>query len=375
MKILVAHVPAGSGHERAAQAVLAGVTHFNHTIDTVLLDAIQGADPYYQWAFTQGYTGLIDRAPFLWGLMYYLTDCPILTRLSQKLHRLENARHGKGLEKLLLSAQPDVIIATHFFPIEVAAFLKRTGRLSSRVIAVITDYLPHALWIAPGVDQYVVGFPETKEELIKRGVEQKQISVLGIPIDPKFSKQNDRVNLAKRLGLMAGCFTVLIASGGLGTGPIVSLVKTLSRVKEKMQLLVVTGKKASLFKPLSALSPRIPHSMKVYGFVYNMDELMDLADLMLTKPGGLSCMEALAKGLPLLLVSPIPGQESRNGWLLSKMGVAMAAQRLQSVPILIEKLRREPQRLQALAEKGKAAARPHAALEIAALAVQGISQR
>lgn len=86
-------------------------------------------------------------------------------------------------------------------------------------------------------------------------------------------------------------------------------------------------------------------------------------------------MEALAKGLPLLLVSPIPGQESRNGWLLSKMGVAMAAQRLQSVPILIEKLRREPQRLQALAEKGKAAARPHAALEIAALAVQGISQR
>lgn len=375
MKILVAHVPAGSGHERAAQAVVAGFAQFNHTIDAVLLDAIQGGDPYYRWAFTQGYTRLISQAPFLWGLMYYLTDCPILTRLSQKLHRLENARHGKGFEKLLLSAQPDAIIATHFFPIEVAAFLKRTGRLSSRVIAVITDYLPHALWIAPGVDRYVVGFPETKEELIKRGVAPEQISVLGIPIDPKFSKQNDRVNLAKRLGLMAGCFTVLIASGGLGTGPIVSLVKTLGRVKEKMQLLVVTGKNASLFKRLSTLGPQTPHSMKVYGFVHNMDELMDLADLMLTKPGGLSCTEAMAKGLPFVLICPIPGQESRNGWLLSKMGVAAWAGGLQNLPGILLKLRREPQRLQTLAEKGKAAARPHAALEIAALAVQGISPK
>lgn len=370
MKIVVAHVPAGSGHERAAQAVMAGLIQMNAQVQPLLLNAAQKADRTYQWAFTRGYQMLIDHAPGLWALMYYATDCAWLTSLWRRLHRLQNAWHGKGLEEFLVSAQPDTFVATHFFPVEVAAFLKRSRRISSTVIAVITDYLPHTLWIAPGVDRYIVGFLETKEELIRRGVKAQQISVLGIPIDPKFSQRNDRVAVAQRLGIDPKGCTILIGSGGFGTGPIASLVQSLGRLKEKVQLLIVTGKNASLFKRLSSLNRKIPHVLKIYGFIHNMDELMDVSDLMITKPGGLSCSEALAKGLPLILISPIPGQESRNAQLLSQKQIAAVAPRLSRICQIIERMRRDQGGLSAWAQRAREAARPNAALEIATLATQ-----
>ncbi len=369
MKILITHVPAGSGHEKAAEAIFVALRKIRPEAEVTLLNGLEGMSSGYQWCFTQGYLGLIHRFPFLWGAAYHLADLQGLAWAAYKLHRLSNASHGKILEGIVLRYQPDVFISTHFFPAEVASFLKLRGRLSARLITVITDFLPHNVWICPGTDTYVVGSDVTRKELMARAVEEEKIRVLGIPIDPKFSRRSDRRSLAQRLGVDPERFTVLICSGGFGTGPMEQLFRILSAVSKPLQALIVTGKNTALFHRLKGLRPSIPHTLKIYGFVDNMDELMDVSDLMITKPGGLSCAEAMAKGLPMILASPIPGQEARNAQVVQRIGTAILAQRASRVPSLIQELRSDPARMRAMAQKGREASFPDAASNVARLAV------
>ncbi len=369
MKILVTHVPAGSGHEKAAEAICIALRQLRPEAETILLNGLEGMSSGYQWAFTQGYLNLIHRFPFLWGMAYHLLDLRGLAWAAYKLHRLSNASHGKNLEQIVLRYNPDVFIGTHFFPMEVASYLKLKGKLSARLITVITDTMPHNVWISPGIDAYVVAMDLTKEELIRRGVPPERIHVLGIPIDPKFSRRGDRREIAQRLGVDWEQFTLLICSGGFGTGPVEQLMQSLKNIREPLQALIVTGKNTALYHRVENLRASFPHSLKVYGFVNNMDELMDLSDLMVTKPGGLSCTEAMAKGLPMVLVAPIPGQEARNGRIIERLGAAVMAGPVEQAPALIKKLRADPARRQRMGELGRAASHPDAALAIARFAL------
>jgi len=369
MKILVVHVPAGAGHQRAAEAIAAALRERKVSAEVIVWDALLGTNRIYRWSFTKGYLRLIHQAPLLWGIAYHLTDIKIFRGPIQWLHRISNRSHGKHFEKYLIETQPDVIVGTHFFPMEVAGRLKLERRISSRVITVITDYLPHALWVAPGIDLYVVAGQEARQELIMRGVANEKIRIVGIPVDPKFSENGSRPELVRRLSLRTDLFTVLIGSGGAGTGPIVALLKAFNSVRQQLQILIVVGRNDSLFRQLEALRPSMRHAVQVYGFVNNMDELMAVSDVVVTKAGGLTCTEALVKGVPLLLVAPIPGQETRNAQAMTRMGAALWANRMQEIPGMIENLIRHPETLKRMGERGRQNAAPQAALEISKLVV------
>lgn len=364
MRIVITHVPAGSGHEKAAQALAVAFHHLKPEAELIFLNALDQADRWYRWCFTQGYLNLVQRAPILWGGLYYLTDAHALMGPVQALHRFNNAQHGRALESFLLASRPDVVVGSHFFPMEVAAHLKKTARLTSRLITVITDYLPHTLWIAPGVDGYAVGSPQAKEELLARGIRADRIRVTGIPVDPKFKRKNDRNHLKNRLGLEAERFTLLIGSGGEGVGPVVSLVKALGHVQKPIQIVVVAGKNGPLLRTLENLKPTVPHPLKVCGFVDNMDELMEASDLMITKPGGLTCAEAMTKGLPLILISAIPGQEARNLRVLTSLGTAQAVHHLKEIPPMVEDLYKNPEPLERMRKRAAELCLPEAAFQI-----------
>ena len=368
MKIIVSHVPAGSGHEKAAEAISGALRRIRPDADVSVLNALEGMNPAYQWAFTDGYLDIIHKYPALWGLAYHSLDIKMLSGLAFWLHRTSNAMHGKSLETILLREKPDVFIGTHFFPMEVASSMKQEGKLDAKLITVITDYMPHNVWIAPRIDAYAAGMELTKKELMSRGIPEKKIYVTGIPIDSKFGKKLPRQTVAANLGLDPAQFTLLVVSGGYGTGPVAELVKALGRIKEPMQVIVVCGKNTALRKKLTLLQG-FPHKLIVYGFVDNMDELMDAADLLVTKPGGLSCTEAMAKGLPMVLVAPIPGQEARNAVIIERSGAAVLAGPIQKAPPIIEKLRSDPAQLAEMGRKGMASGKPDAAIEIARLAL------
>lgn len=369
MKILVMHVPAGSGHEKAAEAVAGAIRKLKPDAETTLMNGLEGMSSGYQWAFTQGYLNMIHKYPALWGAVYHLLDHRNLAWAAYKLHRLSNASHGKVLEGILTRLQPDLCIATHFFPAEVAAYLKQKGRLKAKLVTVITDYMPHNVWISPATDLYMVGAELTKEEMMRRGVPGEKIRVTGIPTDSKFGRRSERRVLAGRLGVDPELFTLLICSGGFGTGPVESLVNHLRKIPERLQALVVTGKNTPLYHRLETLRPSFPHDLKVYGFADNMDELMDLSDLFVTKPGGLSCTEAMVKGLPMVLVAPIPGQEARNGRIIERFGAAVMAGPVEKALAVIRELRADPARLQQMGRVGMTAGHPDAATVIGNLAL------
>ena len=368
MKILVTHVPAGSGHEKAAEAIAHAVRKMRPDAEVTLMNGLDGMPPRYQWAFTQGYLDVIHKYPALWGAAYHLLDLKWLVKAVPPLHRISNSIQGKALEEILMRHNPDVFICAHFFPAEVASHLKSTGRLKAKLITVITDYMPHNVWISPGTDAYVVGMEFTKQELIWRGVPEDRIHVLGIPTDPKFSRKGDRRALAARLGIDPEMFTLLICSGGFGTGPMEKLIEALRNIQEPLQALVVAGKNNALRAQVENLISSFPHKLHAYGFVDNMDELMSVSDLMVTKPGGLSCTEAMMKELPMVLVAPIPGQEARNAKIIEKFGAAVLAGPVEKAPAIIQELRGNPARLKEMGHRGSSAGRPNAAEETARLA-------
>ncbi len=369
MKILVVHVPAGAGHQRAAEAIGASFHDRRSSAEIIVWDALMGTNALYRWSFTKGYLRLIQQAPFLWGLAYHLTDIKTFSGIVGWIHRMSNRLHGNYFEKYLMETNPDVVIGTHFFPMEVAGRLKSEGKIRARLITVVTDYMPHALWMTPGIDAYVVASPQAKEELIVRRVPAEKIHLLGIPVDPKFQSDGNRPELIQRLGLDQKKFTVLIGSGGAGTGPIVSLVNSLAALSDSLQLLIVVGKNDSLFRKLESLRPSVKHMMRIYGFVNNMDELMGVSDLVISKAGGLTCTEALVKGVPLVLVAPIPGQETRNAEIITQLGAALWAKSVPEIPRIIQQLRNDPEILLKMRQKAREHGLPHAAEQITKLVV------
>lgn len=366
-KILVLYVPAGAGHQKAAEAVAIALSQRKSECAVTLMDALNRMPPRFSWSFKSGYLGMIQNFPWAWGLAYYGTDIRFLSRLSQWVHRLVNSLQGKWLEEIILEQKPDVIVSTHFFPADVAAYIKKKENLNLRAVTVVTDYLPHSIWIAENTDLYCAGSETTRKDLVERGVPNEKIVITGIPVDPKFAVALDRTATAKTLGISPEKFTLLICSGGFGTGPVKSLVESLRQVPERMQVLIVAGKNPELRRDLEALKPSIPHDLTVYGFVDNIDELMSVSDLLITKPGGLSCSEALAKQLPMILVFPIPGQEEHNAQVLEKAGTALRTNQVNELPGLIRRIRTEPAFRQQLIENGKTLRRPDAAEQIARL--------
>ncbi|MDD3374994.1 MAG: glycosyltransferase [Candidatus Omnitrophica bacterium] len=316
MKILLIHASAGAGHQKAAEAIYTSVK--KHTdFNVQLVDALDYTNSFYKKIYRKTYALLISKCPKAWGFFFWLADIRFLLRVVQGLRRFFNAINAQKLHQFLKKENFDYIISTHFFPNEVAAFLKRRGEITSKIICGVTDYDAHSIWVSQGVDRYCVACEHTKKTLVSLGVRSEEILITGIPTDEKFSQEYDRASLCDKLGLKKDIFTVLIATGSFGIGPIEEIIASLSG----FQRVVVCGHNKSLFNRLLKTKDDLT---KVYGFIDNMNEFMAVSDAMVTKPGGLSISEALVTGLVLIFFSAIPGQETNNIKVLKEYGVGVS---------------------------------------------------
>jgi processive 1,2-diacylglycerol beta-glucosyltransferase len=324
-KVLILYASAGHGHEKAAKALEETYKQLYPGRAVLCEDVLELASGFLGSFYESFYLWQIQKLPWLWGIFYHLLDIGPVYRLANAVRRVLNAAMSGRLETLLIRESPAVVLATHFLPIEVADHLKKKGRISSKLVAVVTDYLPHYIWTAPTVDFYVVAAEETREALALKGVDASKIKVLGIPVEPKFSKALSRSSLRERFGLSGQAFTVLVTSGGAGIGALALITGKLCEKDSQLQLMVVCGTNAELERNMRALAAR--HAgLKVFGFVNNMDELMEAADLVVGKGGGLTLTESFAKGKPVVLFRPVPGQESRNGRIVKKNSAGFVTQ-------------------------------------------------
>jgi processive 1,2-diacylglycerol beta-glucosyltransferase len=374
MRILIATVTAGAGHVAAAAALEEAARAENSHDVVERVDLVKFFSPLHRKVVSEGYVKLVERAPELWGMVFKKTDDPRLARRLNRIKRLFPGNSRARFERYLKQFKPDVVLCTHYSPLEALAHLKRKSvRRSSApgeknaplavpfVVSVVTDFEAHALWMDNCVDLYCVAAEETKARLVARGAVAENIVATGIPISAKFSAKLDRESVRKRLGLRDDLPIILVLSGGFGMGPVAEILAELDKVGQHFQTMVVTGRNEELRRELAAAERK--HPTHVLGFASNMHELMAIADLIITKPGGLTSSEALAMGKPLFILNPIPGQEAANSDFLLERGAAAKINRVEDLPFRIERLLGTPK----LAEMGvaaKALGRPNAAKAI-----------
>ena len=304
MKILVIHASAGAGHMKAAEAIRDGIQkHTGHTV--ILSDALDFSSPFYKKLYQKTYLFLISKLSFLWAFLFYLFDLPMMQPFVKIFRRFYNGIHFKRLEKYLVEEQFNYIFSTHFMSTEISAALKEKGHIVSYIITCVTDFDVHRFWLADGVDFYTVASDWTKEKMKKIGISEEKVLVTGIPVNERFQGPFNKPALQAALGLNPDMFTVLIATGSFGIGPIEQIIQSLKGI----QVVVVCGHGQKLYRRLNA---KQYENVRIFGLVDNMHELMAVVDVMVTKPGGLSISEALVCQLPLIFFNVIPGQERFN---------------------------------------------------------------
>jgi processive 1,2-diacylglycerol beta-glucosyltransferase len=362
MRVLIATVTAGAGHLAAAAALDEAWGAFRPEDTVERLDLEKFFSPLHRKIVSDGYVKIVEHAPELWGMMFAKTDTPKQARLLNRVRRLFPSKSRVRFARHLKKFRADVVLCTHYLPLETLSWLRRKkDALRPMAVSVVTDFEAHALWMEPCVDLYCVATEETKARLVARGARPETVVATGIPVSTRFSSKPDPRAVRKALGLRDDQPVFLVLSGGFGMGPVAEILIELDKVERPLQSVVVTGRNEPLRRELAAVDRK--HPTHVLGYASNMHELMAVADLIITKPGGLTSSEALAMGKPLFILNPIPGQEAANSDFLLERGAAVKVNRVEDLPFRIEQLLAS-KKLAAMAQAAKALGRPKAARAI-----------
>jgi processive 1,2-diacylglycerol beta-glucosyltransferase len=272
------------------------------------------------------------------------------------------------MEELVVNYKPDVIVCTQVLPCMFVAKLKEKLKINIPLIGVITDFGVHSYWTRPGVDIFIVPYPEMSKILLSRNIPRTAIYEYGIPIDRKFSKVNNRSELRRKFGLNPDLFTVLFMGGG--TGFCIDLLGTLKKCEEEklpLQIMLVAGENEDLKLEMEKMKELMSVPFFVFGFVDNVDEMMAASDLIVTKPGGLTIAESLVSSLPMILVRVIRGQEDNNLKFLLAKGVGVDGGKGEKVWPIIRDFLENPRKLKELKNKAREMAYPDSAVNISKL--------
>lgn len=310
------------------------------------------------------YGPTIRYNPSLYGRFFHMTD---RARSVAAVKTVAGPLVRKGLQRLITSVQPDVIVSIHPMLNHITVEALAELRIKVPFLTVVTDLISvHHAWYAPGADDYIVPTEQARCLYERRGLDTDKVHVLGMPIDPKFTLPlPGKEELRRKLGLNPCLPTVLLVGGGDGAGGLRSAVLAISQARLPVQLLVITGRNKRLFVHLQRLRAELKVPTKVFGFVNNMPEMMHAADVIVTKAGPGSICEALACNLPIILSGYVPGQEEGNVTFVTENGAGVLAR---THTELIDTLRRliKPGSplLQTQLENARRLSRPRASFEI-----------
>lgn len=363
-KVLIFYISRYSGHYQAAIAIEKGLIDVFGDVEVEKIDALSYTNPILEKIINKAYLEVIKKKPEFWGNIY---DNPNVMKKTKKardtLHRFNMSKVKKLIDKI----DPDAVFCTQAFPCGMVADYKRSGGPDIPLIGVLTDYAPHSYWIYDEVSYYAVPSDETARVLEKKGVPSEKIKVLGLPVDPKFKNNLDAKKIKQKLGLEEGLPTILIMGGSQGLGSVEDVVASFDDEKHDYQLLVVAGSNKKLYSRLERLINKNKNKkIQVLPFIENIDELMEVSDAVVTKAGGMTIAESLVKGLPLLIVNPIPGHERMNADYLVNVGAAIEIKE-DKIYEEINKLFDSKDILVRMREKIKEIARPESAIDIAKL--------
>jgi len=368
-RILILSASAGAGHVKAGQSLLTALRDNSRVKEVLHVDALDYATATLRWLYARGYVHCVRHAPTLFRKLYDVLDKPLEIDSSRVNSDLLQANK---LMRLVRDFSADAILATHFFPAAVVSSLKKRQLISSYLGVVVTDCDVHVTWLVANCDQYYVASEFTAQYLGCLGYGDLT-SVTGIPVSPVYAVPKDRRQLQQKYNLHPDLPTVLVSSGAFCLVPIEHTIKELLSAQPSLQVLALCGKNQELQRRIERLELTGANSnsidayrrLHVFGYVDQMDELMACSDVIVSKPGGLTVSEALARGVIFAIVNPIPGQEERNADFLLENGAAIRCNSELSLATRIVSLLADQDRCAAMRQNIARLARPRAAQDIA----------
>jgi processive 1,2-diacylglycerol beta-glucosyltransferase len=365
LRILVLSASVGAGHLRAAEAVELALRQIVPDATVRNVDVLEMTNRLFKRVYGQFYLDLVNKAPHALGYFYDMLDQPSSPKQrSDKLRLYLEKLNLKSFLKFLNAEPWDLVINTHFLPAEIIASLRQKNELDLPQVTATTDFETHRLWVNQPCDRYFTATQEGALYLQHWGVPAADTFVTGIPIHPVFSTPKDRATCIAKHGLAADRPIILQLSGGFGVGPIEKIFHGLLGVDQPIQLVTITGRNDKLKDQLSKIKTPDRHKVKVMGFTKEIDELMQTADLVVSKPGGLTTSEVLASGAVMVIVNPIPGQESRNSDYLLENGAAIKANNLATLGYKVNALLKDATRLDQLRANVRRIAKPRSAFDV-----------
>jgi processive 1,2-diacylglycerol beta-glucosyltransferase len=363
-RVLILSASAGAGHLRAAEALEVAARDAFPDLYVENHDVLALTNAVFRRLYAKTYLDLVNTAPHLLGMLYDWLDRPVENDFGERLRRRVQKLNLRKFEKLVCDGNWDLVISTHFLPVELISQLRTEGKLSVPQVTVCTDFATHRLWVNQPCERYFGATAEGAEYLEFFGVPARTIEVTGIPIHPEFSRPYDVEALRRKHHLSAQRPVVLQMCGGFGVGPVARIFESLLSVETPLDVIAIAGRNEELRRQLESLAHSDRHQVQVLGFTTEMPELMTLADLLVTKPGGLTTSEALACGLPLVVANPIPGQETRNSDYLLENGAAVKIDHPSQLALKVSRLLADRHRFAAMKANAKSLGKPRAAFEV-----------
>ncbi|HTZ11427.1 MAG TPA: glycosyltransferase [Candidatus Margulisiibacteriota bacterium] len=363
-RIILMYISEVSGHHSATLAIEKAIKIISPQTEVLNINAFNYTNPISEKVVNRLYMAIIKRAPKIWD---YLYDNPAIAKNIEKIKGTIHKFNSPKFKNLFDKFKPDAILCTQAFPCGMVADYKTGFNSTIPLVAVLTDYVPHSYWVYDTVDYYITPSDEVTHRLLKKGVPEQKIKALGIPFDPKFNEQLNQEKIFTKLKLGPSLPTILIMGGGQGLGPIKTIVKSLDKVQTGLQEIIVTGTNKKLYKSLKKNLKKYRKKILLFGYAQNINELMEVSDIIITKPGGVTTAEVLAKNIPMLIAKPIPGQEANNTYYLTQKGAAIKIDCPEKINSAIEELLLNPGKLSRMREAAAMISKPNSSLDIARL--------
>lgn len=364
MKALFLSITAGHGHNQAAKAVMSYLEEKN--VECTMLDTFEYINPILSESVAKGYLISTKFTPSVYGKLYRLAEKRDKSDGKISITRLINSILSKKLITFLNEYKPDVIICTHIFSAQIVTYLQKKG-LKAKSIGIVTDFTIHPFWEETDLDCYVTASELLNPQALKKGIDISKIYPIGIPIHKKFSSRIDRLEARNMLGIEDKT-TLFIMSGSMGYGNVLDIIRQVDHLDMDLQIISVCGNNKRLKHKIDALE----HHKKIYnyGFVDNVDIMMDASNCIITKPGGLTISESLAKRIPIIIINPIPGQEDRNVEFLQNNGLAIKLSKTYTIHDALYNLMHNKWRLKNMDELIKYFSKPHSSRDLGELIIK-----
>lgn len=364
MRALILSVSAGGGHSHAAEAIKIYLKLNNPNSEVKVVDTLKYINPIVDKVVIGGYLQTIKVTPSLFGKLYSHSESDFgLATISAKINEIMSFR----LFPFVQNYNPDIIVCTHPFPAEMMSIIKGKNKTSIPVVTILTDYAVHNFWLHPFTDAYVVSNSDMTSDMILRDINKSQIYELGIPVKPSFIHHYDKIDTLSELSLSPDKPTILVMGGSLGMGKISNVYEQLQKIKEDIQIIVITGSNKKLYAELQNLKQTSLKETRIIGFTEKVNKYMQACDLLLTKPGGLTIAEALICEVPIGVFSPIPGVEEHNAHFLLKHNLAVNLTDINNCSNIIQDLISSKEKLQSIKDNCAVFSKPTAGPDICKL--------